>query len=364
MDGLKNQNPGDRQVLTDCDSCGSKAFRDVAIHSGRSTRRDCAKCNRTMGFPVWHPDELENSSTSGITKTDTTTIKDMTNTTTTTTMTSDITTADAETTADLTSLSKATKPAISPALITEINIEHEACLTAANDTLSHALRCGELLLQAKSATPHGEWEAWVAKNFHGSVSTAKSYKRLAENREVLEAKRQSSAVLSIDGALALIKKPRPATSKSQVVAHLATDDIAKINSHSVSELASKNADEVITEITTKAKLSVDRARPGSEIAAGKCNTLVASKAGVGTGTKIVANAAARARPPKIGGEIVAAKDKKAALSAVGQLWRLLRPLDLQRTCESHLEFVEGKIRNLADTDVSALNWSATEQLRK
>jgi hypothetical protein len=34
--------------------CGSTATHDVAIHGGRSTRRDCAKCGRFQSFPVWY----------------------------------------------------------------------------------------------------------------------------------------------------------------------------------------------------------------------------------------------------------------------------------------------------------------------
>jgi predicted RNA-binding Zn-ribbon protein involved in translation (DUF1610 family) len=37
-----------------CPHCGSAATRDVAIHSGRSVRRDCAQCGRFISFPVWY----------------------------------------------------------------------------------------------------------------------------------------------------------------------------------------------------------------------------------------------------------------------------------------------------------------------
>jgi len=33
--------------------CGSTTWRDVPIHGGRSVRRDCARCGRFLGFPVW-----------------------------------------------------------------------------------------------------------------------------------------------------------------------------------------------------------------------------------------------------------------------------------------------------------------------
>lgn len=37
-----------------CDRCGSTGFRDVPIHAGESIRRDCARCGRLIGFPVWY----------------------------------------------------------------------------------------------------------------------------------------------------------------------------------------------------------------------------------------------------------------------------------------------------------------------
>jgi len=34
--------------------CGSTRWRDVTIHDGRSTRRDCATCGRFLCFPTWY----------------------------------------------------------------------------------------------------------------------------------------------------------------------------------------------------------------------------------------------------------------------------------------------------------------------
>jgi len=48
------------RLLTVCDRCGSVNYTDVIIHDGRSLRRDCARCNRFMGWPRWY-DELFNS---------------------------------------------------------------------------------------------------------------------------------------------------------------------------------------------------------------------------------------------------------------------------------------------------------------
>ena len=40
--------------------CGSVEWRDVPIHNGESTRRDCARCERFISFPVWHGRDLTN----------------------------------------------------------------------------------------------------------------------------------------------------------------------------------------------------------------------------------------------------------------------------------------------------------------
>ena len=42
------------RVLTVCDRCGSTDFVDIPIHDGQSTRRDCAKRHRFMGWPKWY----------------------------------------------------------------------------------------------------------------------------------------------------------------------------------------------------------------------------------------------------------------------------------------------------------------------
>lgn len=34
--------------------CGSSTWRDVAIHDGQSTRRDCGRCGRFIEFPIWY----------------------------------------------------------------------------------------------------------------------------------------------------------------------------------------------------------------------------------------------------------------------------------------------------------------------
>lgn len=40
-----------------CARCRSVEWVDYPIHEGRSVRRDCANCNFTIDFPVWHPND-------------------------------------------------------------------------------------------------------------------------------------------------------------------------------------------------------------------------------------------------------------------------------------------------------------------
>jgi hypothetical protein len=93
-------------------------------------------------------------------------------------------------------------------LAAELKREHEACEGAFQKGLEHALRCGELLLEAKDQAPHGQWELWLMANFAGSLRTARGYMQLARNRERLDLERRSVAVLGIGQALkALAPKP-------------------------------------------------------------------------------------------------------------------------------------------------------------
>jgi len=41
--------------------CGSTTWRDVPIHDGQSIRRDCGRCGKFMGFPVWYGNDTGHS---------------------------------------------------------------------------------------------------------------------------------------------------------------------------------------------------------------------------------------------------------------------------------------------------------------
>jgi len=72
----------------------------------------------------------------------------------------------------------------------------------------HAMSAGELLLEANGQLPHGAFGAWLKENFAGSDRTARAYMRVYSHREELGAKRQSSATLSLDGALRALSAPK------------------------------------------------------------------------------------------------------------------------------------------------------------
>jgi hypothetical protein len=98
---------------------------------------------------------------------------------------------------------------LEPTLAARINDEHRACETAVNAALEHALAAGELLLKVRKSCPHGTWIAWLEENFEGSVRTAQAYIRVATRRAEVEAsKAQTSAPLSLDGALKALVKPK------------------------------------------------------------------------------------------------------------------------------------------------------------
>lgn len=95
---------------------------------------------------------------------------------------------------------------VTAAIEARIREEHEAAQRAARTALDHAIRCGQLLAEAKSQLPHGAWGNWLAEHFPASPRTARGYMRLAEHREELN--RQGLADLGIEGALRQLAAPR------------------------------------------------------------------------------------------------------------------------------------------------------------
>jgi hypothetical protein len=95
-----------------------------------------------------------------------------------------------------------------PVLAASINTEHDDCLAAMQQSLSHALAAGNMLVEAKSLVAHGEWLPWLADNCAIPKRTAQLYMRLAKHRELIEAKSADVALLTIQAAVELIdRKP-------------------------------------------------------------------------------------------------------------------------------------------------------------
>lgn len=86
-----------------------------------------------------------------------------------------------------------------------INEHHHAANTAARTALEHAVRCGELLAEAKSHVPHGQWLPWLSANVAVGVRQAQKYIRLAQQPGLALA--VDTVPLTIDQALATVAKP-------------------------------------------------------------------------------------------------------------------------------------------------------------
>jgi hypothetical protein len=93
-------------------------------------------------------------------------------------------------------------------LAAAINAEHAACGRALTTGLEHAIRAGELLIQARHAIPHGGWLPWLGAHFDGSARTAQAYMRVARRRaEFGLPDAQRVAHLSFREALATLAAP-------------------------------------------------------------------------------------------------------------------------------------------------------------
>lgn len=85
----------------------------------------------------------------------------------------------------------------------QIKAEHRQAQEAMRQSLTHAVNCGELLIEAKSLISHGDWLAWVSDNCEFSDRTARAYMRIARNWPELS-KTATVANLTYRDALALL----------------------------------------------------------------------------------------------------------------------------------------------------------------
>jgi hypothetical protein len=85
-----------------------------------------------------------------------------------------------------------------------IDVEHEAVVAAFKTGFERGARLGELLAEAKSAAPHGQWLPWLRDNTGISARRAQAFMRLATNADQIRANASEPAHLSIDAALQTI----------------------------------------------------------------------------------------------------------------------------------------------------------------
>jgi hypothetical protein len=90
-------------------------------------------------------------------------------------------------------------------LAERIKVEHRATDIALKESVEHAMKAGDLLLEAKAQVPHGQWLPWLSDRCEISERTAQLYMRIAKNRSTIETQiRNGVADMSINQAVALL----------------------------------------------------------------------------------------------------------------------------------------------------------------
>ncbi|MBC7601225.1 MAG: DUF3102 domain-containing protein [Ramlibacter sp.] len=64
----------------------------------------------------------------------------------------------------------------------DINRLHELASSKAEEAVDHAIEAGKLLLEAKSALPHGDWLGWLDSNVFVTSRQVQRYMRAAQGK--------------------------------------------------------------------------------------------------------------------------------------------------------------------------------------
>ena len=88
------------------------------------------------------------------------------------------------------------------AISTQINLAHKECLLAMRSSLDHAIKAGDLLIQAKAKINHGDWLKWLSNNCECSERTARAYMRVAKNKTAI------AADMTMTEALKMLSAPK------------------------------------------------------------------------------------------------------------------------------------------------------------
>jgi hypothetical protein len=85
---------------------------------------------------------------------------------------------------------------------------HADCETALRDSVRHAIRVGELLIQVKTRLGHGNWLPWLSANCPFSERTAQTYMRMANNvAKLADSNPQRVADMSLRRAVKALGEP-------------------------------------------------------------------------------------------------------------------------------------------------------------
>lgn len=73
-----------------------------------------------------------------------------------------------------------------PELARGIEQEHQLVVQAGTSMIEHAIKAGEMLVEAKAKVEHGEWERWLLQNFPDRhPKTHRLYMRLATHQKIV-----------------------------------------------------------------------------------------------------------------------------------------------------------------------------------
>jgi hypothetical protein len=108
-------------------------------------------------------------------------------------------------TAELITTTEATDLA---ALAEQINVLHKSVGVMMRKSLTAARKCGELLIQAKSQVPHGQWLPWLESNFSATRKIAAAYMRIADRWDEIEGDVTEGYICGTTEAISLLTSPR------------------------------------------------------------------------------------------------------------------------------------------------------------
>jgi hypothetical protein len=104
-------------------------------------------------------------------------------------------------------------------LATRINAAHEEVKNSIRRGAEHAIKAGQLLLQAKEIVGHGVFLEWVGEHCHCTPRTAQLYMKLAKEKDKLAPNAKSISHLTLTEAMEMLgplkqklaeeKPPRP-----------------------------------------------------------------------------------------------------------------------------------------------------------